>query len=126
MGRAHAGKTTLAKYMVDNIDYTLVDFKAIRDEVKKSLGTEEEPFEGDVPIEKSEAAIKAFVAKSKGKLVFDGIIHADGVQYVAFLENFGLPNFVLNLTAGKTEDEDQLEIQARWSKLNDDGDCGEE
>ena len=98
MGRAHAGKTTLAKYMVDNIDYTLVDFKAIRDEVKKSLGTEEEPFEGDVPIEKSEAAIKSFVAKSKGKLVFDGIIHADGVQYVAFLENFGLPNFVLNLT----------------------------
>jgi len=46
---------------------------------KKSMGTEEEPFEGDVPIAKSEEAICKFIAKAKGKLVFDGIIHADGV-----------------------------------------------
>ena len=35
--------------------------------------------EGDVPIAKSEEAICKFIAKAKGKLVFDGIIHADGV-----------------------------------------------
>ena len=57
MGRAHAGKTTLAKYMVESLDFTLVDMKAIREDVKKSLGTEEEPFEGDVPIAKTEDAV---------------------------------------------------------------------
>jgi adenylate kinase family enzyme len=62
MGRAHAGKTTLAKYMVQSLDFTLVDMKAIREEVKKSLGTEEEPFEGDVPIAKTEEAITSLVA----------------------------------------------------------------
>ena len=36
---------------------TLVDFKAIRESVKKSMGTEEDPFDGEVPIEKSEKAI---------------------------------------------------------------------
>jgi dephospho-CoA kinase len=53
MGRAHSGKTTLSKYMVESLDFTLVDMKAIREDVKKSLGTEEEPFEGDVPIAKT-------------------------------------------------------------------------
>lgn len=30
------------------------------------------------------------------------------------------------MTAGKNEDEDQAEIQSRWSKLNEDAECGEE
>ena len=30
------------------------------------------------------------------------------------------------MTAGKNEDEDQSEIQQRWSKLNEDAECGEE
>ena len=29
MGRAHSGKTTLAKYMSESLDYTLVDMKAL-------------------------------------------------------------------------------------------------
>lgn len=49
MGRQYSGKSTLAKYMSQNLDYTLVDMKAMAEEVKKSLGTEEEPFEGDAP-----------------------------------------------------------------------------
>lgn len=100
MGRAHAGKTTLAKYMVESLDFTLVDMKAIREEVKKSLGTEEEPFEGDVPLPKTEEAICKAVAQAKGKLIFDGIVHPDGAAFVAFMEQFGLPTFVLSLTAG--------------------------
>lgn len=86
IGRAHSGKSTLAKYMVENLDCTLVDMKAIREEVRKSMGTEEEPFEGDIPIEKSEEAIVKFVRKAKGKLVFDGMIHSDGPQYTHFLQ----------------------------------------
>jgi len=126
MGRAHAGKTTLAKYMVESLDFTLVDMKAIREDVKKSLGTEEEPFEGDVPIAKTEDAISQLVSKTKGKLIFDGIVHADGAAFVTFMEKFGLPSFILNLSAGKDENEDQAEIQTRWSKLNEDAECGED
>jgi len=57
LGRQLAGKSTLSKYMSEKLDYTLLDMKATREEVKKSMGTEEEPFEGDVPIEKTEAAV---------------------------------------------------------------------
>lgn len=64
--------------MVESLDFTLVDMKAIREDVKKSLGTEDEPFEGDVPLPKTEEAISKIVAQSKGKLIFDGIIHPDG------------------------------------------------
>jgi hypothetical protein len=42
------------------------------------------------------------------------------------LENFGLPNFVLCLTAGEKEDAEEKEIQSRWSKANEDADCGED
>lgn len=42
------------------------------------------------------------------------------------MEKFGLPSFILNLTAGKDEAEDQAEIQTRWSKLNEDAECGED
>jgi hypothetical protein len=52
--------------------------KAVKEEVKKSMGTEEEPFEGEVPLDKIEKATKDIVNKSKGKLVFDGLIHTDG------------------------------------------------
>jgi len=126
LGRQLAGKSTLSKYMSEKLDYTLLDMKAIREEVKKSMGTEEEPFEGDVPIEKTESAVSALIAKTKGKIIFDGFVHTDGLAFTKFLEQFGLPNFVLSLTAGKTEDEEEKEIQSRWSKANEDADCGEE
>jgi len=38
MGRTLAGKSTLAKYMAEKLDYTLIDMKAIKEEVKKIYG----------------------------------------------------------------------------------------
>lgn len=110
MGRTLAGKSTLAKYMAEKLDYTLIDMKAIKEEVKKSMGTEEEPFEGEVPLDKVEQATCAIVSKAKGKLIFDGLIQTEGESQVKFLENFGLPNFVLSLTAGAKEEEEEKEI----------------
>lgn len=110
MGRTLAGKSTLAKYMAEKLDYTLIDMKAIKEEVKKSMGTEEEPFEGEVPLDKVEQATCAIVSKAKGKLIFDGLIQTEGEAQVKFLENFGLPNFVLSLTAGAKEEEEEKEI----------------
>lgn len=57
MGRAHAGKSTLAKFMVEYLDCTLVDIKAIKELVRKSMATEDGEFEGEIPIEKTEEAI---------------------------------------------------------------------
>lgn len=74
------------------------------------MGSEEEPFEGEVPLDKIEQATIDKVSRSKGKIVFDGLIHGDGESQVKFLENFGFPNFVLCLTAGEKEDAEEKEI----------------
>ena len=64
--------------MQEKLDYTLIDMKAIKEDVKKSMGTEEEPFEGEVPLDQVEKATVEIVNKTKGKIVFDGLIHTDG------------------------------------------------
>jgi adenylate kinase family enzyme len=54
VGRPLSGKSTLAQYMAKNLGYKVVDMKAITEKVKGMLGTEDEPFEGEVPIAKVE------------------------------------------------------------------------
>ena len=39
----------MAQFMADNLGYSIVDFKAFEDEIKKGKGTEDEPFEGEIP-----------------------------------------------------------------------------
>ena len=52
-----SGKSSLAKLFSKHLDYKIVDWKAFEEQVRKSLGTEEEPFEGEVPIGKVEDAV---------------------------------------------------------------------
>ena len=52
--------------------------KIISDKVKSRLGTEEEPFEGEVPIKEIEIEISKIIedgSKSKTKYIFDGFTH---------------------------------------------------
>lgn len=57
LGLPLQGKTTLATQLQKHLSYKLVDWKAFEEQVKKSLGTEEEPFEGKVPLDKVEQAV---------------------------------------------------------------------
>ena len=83
-----------------------IDFRAINDKVKASLGTEEEPFEGEVAptpeIEKAAAAmIKASTAGKRQKYLLDGysLIYKSPDDLLKFTSQFGVPEFVLDLTA---------------------------
>lgn len=52
VGRSLSGKSEICAEMAKNSGYRVVDMKAITEQVKAALGTEEEPFEGEVPIAK--------------------------------------------------------------------------
>lgn len=51
LGLPLSGKTNLANIIAKNFGYKLIDWKAIEADVRKSKGTEEEPFEGKIEIE---------------------------------------------------------------------------
>lgn len=51
VGAPYTGKTTVSTMMGKHIGYKVIDMKYISEEVtRKRLGTEDEPFEGDVPL----------------------------------------------------------------------------
>lgn len=69
MGAPLTGKTTLAATLRKALGgagrVTLVDFKELEAQIKATMGTPEEPFEGKVPLIKVEEAIVAMIQKDK-------------------------------------------------------------
>jgi len=57
IGKSLSGKSEVAKAMGENQAFTVLDHKAIADQVKARLGSEEEPFEGEVPLAEIEKDI---------------------------------------------------------------------
>jgi len=100
--------------------------KSISEDVRKKLGTEDEPFEGDVPIEKVEECILEIVANDKGSnekfcYIFDSWEHKDAdLFFINMSEEFGLPNFLIHTDASKAT------INDRYKKANEVDDIGEE
>lgn len=91
---------------------------AIAEEAKKRLGTEDEPFEGDVPNAEIEKDIIALVEEGKrsGKratYVFDGFTHAKAEEFISFVSEFGPPDFAINCSASAKCIED------RYKKKNE-------
>jgi len=90
----------------------------ITDACKAKMGTEEEPFEGEVPMAEVEKSIVATIDEAKGsgqraKFVFDGYTHKTEQEFFAFTEQFGCPDFVLFLSASDKT------IKDRWCKKNE-------
>lgn len=106
----------------------LIDLNAVNEKVKKSLGTEDEPYEGDLApldqIEKDVAdTIKACTAGgARAKFVFDGFAttHKTPAAVIKFVSKFGVPEFVLNLTANKAT------ISSRYCVKNEKDAVGED
>ena len=98
----------------------------MQEQVKKKLGTEEEPFEGEVPVAKVEDEIVSLInADKKAKLkityVFDGHIHSSINQYTDFLQyRLGTPSAILPCQCEKSA------IVARYKKKNEVEDISEE
>lgn len=50
VGKSLSGKTTLSEVMREKLNFKIIDMKKIQVEIRKKMGTDEEPFEGEVPI----------------------------------------------------------------------------
>lgn len=53
-GRSYSGKKTLAGALGNIINAKLINMSEVQAELKKKMGTEEEPYEGEVPLNKVE------------------------------------------------------------------------
>lgn len=88
-GRSLSGKTEICNQLAQN-GYTVVDMKAITDQVKVKLTPPDEEFEGEVPIAEVEKEVASLVNGSKGgaiktKFLFDGYTHANADAFLAFI-----------------------------------------
>ena len=116
VGKSNSGKTTVAKQLSSMFASTILDMKVIADKCKAKMGTEEEPFEGEVPIAKVEEEITSMIEGSKGtgaKFLFDNYTHATDEDFIKFTSKFGSPSMVVFLTA------DEKFIKERWMKKNE-------
>jgi len=60
-GRGYSGSDNVAKELCSIVNGKLIKMEAVSEELKKKMGTEEEPFEGEVPIADVQAAVVAQV-----------------------------------------------------------------
>jgi len=88
VGRTLAGKTTLSQYMGKSLGYTVIDMKLIAEQCKAKMGTEDEPFEGEVPIANVEKEICGKIKSSAStcKFIFDGFTHSTPADFTKFVE----------------------------------------
>ena len=103
------GKTTLAQILQKHLGFRLIDWKAIEDAVKATLGTADEPFEGKVPLVKVEDAIKSVVdgdrkAGRRLHYVFDSFpLHANAHDFQIFVSeklSSPAPDYLFDLRSG--------------------------
>jgi hypothetical protein len=103
-GRSYSGKRTVAAELVNTIKSKIVNMEQIAAELKKSMGSEEEPFEGELSVDKVEAAIVKQIAHDRANshkytYLFDRWMHKSASEFLNFAyRNFGLPTFILNTT----------------------------
>ena len=64
-GRSYSGKKTVAAAIASLIKGKVLNMVEIATELKKKMGTEEEPYEGEVSIAKVEEEILRIVQKDK-------------------------------------------------------------
>lgn len=61
VGMPFQGRSTLANIISKHLGFKMIDWKVVEEQVKKSMGTEEEPYEGKVPLGKVEDAVVKMV-----------------------------------------------------------------
>ncbi len=113
VGMPFQGRSSLVA-VLGKIGWKTIDWKAVEERVKKSLGTEEEPFEGKVPIGKVEDAVVQMIEQDKkagvkAQYVFDSFpLHQSSDDFYAFTANklkCIAPDYVFDLrNAGVSQD----------------------
>jgi hypothetical protein len=90
VGRPYSGKSTVCEYMASNFGWKVIDMKAIADKIRPTLGTEDEPFEGEIPMPEIEKDIRRFIEENRRshdrvKFVFDGYTHKTVAEFMTFI-----------------------------------------
>lgn len=124
-GRSYSGKRTVAGELVNTIKSKIINMEQIAGELKKSMGSEEEPFEGEVSVDKVEAAIVKHIANDRANsqkytYLFDRWMHKSGSEFINFAyRNFGLPTFILNTTCDKKTAEERFKKKNETEEINE-------
>jgi hypothetical protein len=89
-GKPLSGKTLACEILQKNHGFCLLDMNKIEEQAKASLGTEEDPFEGEVPLKEIEKSIiktinDAKKAGGRSKFVFDGYKHDSEDKFMKFI-----------------------------------------
>lgn len=125
-GREYSGKAELARSLASIIKGKVISMKVIAEDLKKKLGTEEEPFEGEVPATKIEEAILEVVSNDRAAnqsftYIFDDWTHKSATDFInALHQELGLPSFSIHCTCEKKT------VEERFKKANETEEIGEE
>ena len=125
MGRPLAGKTVVSNYISSLIGGKVISLTGISETVKKTMGTEEEPFEGEVPTIKVYEAVLEQISQDrmnnkKFTYIFDGYSHSKADFQSFAIGQLGRPEFLIQCQAGKKA------IDERYKKKNETEEIGEE
>lgn len=118
-GRSLSGKSTIAGIVAQLNHGKIIDMAKIAEKCKDRLGTEDEPFEGDVPLEEVEKDVVDLINgdKKRGEhfmYIIDGYMHDSADKFLSWFEShFGVPSFHLFCTV------DKAMIEARFKERND-------
>lgn len=82
-----SGKTTLSKVLNEKLNFKIISMKEISLELKKKMGTDEEPFEGEVPIANVEKEILSILKsnESNTRFIFDDYTHKTEQAFFDFI-----------------------------------------
>lgn len=72
-----SGKSTICKVLNEKLNFKIISMKDLSIELKKKMGTDEEPFEGEVPIANIEKEIISIIRNSESntRFIFDDYTH---------------------------------------------------
>lgn len=124
-GKPLSGKTLASELLEKNHGFKVFDMDKIEEGLKATLGTEDEPFDGDVPLAEIEKQIVKTISDAKNaggrsKFVFKEFKHETEDKFMKFIEQFGVPDFALFMTC------EERSIKERWMKKNEAEDVPEE
>lgn len=114
-----SGRSELCKILAPMVKGKVISMSNIAETVRKSLGTEDEPFEGDVPNDKVEEAVLAEVAADRSRgdrfnYIFNGFTHKKASEFLDFANGqFGNCAYWINCQC------DAKVIEERYKKKNE-------
>ena len=119
-GGPFSGKTTISNSLSNLVSGKVINFETLTLQVKKSMGTEEEPFEGEVPKEKVYDAILKQIGNDRQKnlkytYIFDGIPNATFYQFAT--EQLGQPDYFVTCQCEKKVIEGRYKVKNEIEEL---------